>query len=501
MFNWLKKQPPQERIEPVAHSFFDSETRQMPPSYADTIAHIAAQHRKLHGEGAMDDVSGANPAKMLLGMPTTISDQLGNWFASQSFIGYQMCAILAQHWLVAKACSMPARDATRNGYDIVTTDGTPIPDDVDKTLQEYDKKYRIRWQAEQFVRMGRIFGIRIALFDVESTDPEYYEKPFNPDGVAKGSYRGISQVDPYWCVPVLVGDELSNPAGRHFYEPTYWQINGKKYHRSHLIIFRNGEVPDLLKPVYMYGGVPVPQLIMERVYGAERSAAEAPMLVQSKRTNVWLTSMDQFIAKGDKAIERLQEWVRFRDNHGIKLGDKDTEDFKQFDTALSELDNVIMTQYQLVAAAANVPATKLLGTAPKGFNSTGEYEEKSYHEELESIQEHDLTELIERHHLLVQKSFCEEVVPTSIHWKPTDSPTAQQLAERNKLKADTFGALVQAGAIDGEDVRNAVVKDPDFGLDDLGTMEADPLEALGFTEEEMQAAQALGLSDEEAGQG
>ena len=84
MFNWLKKQPPQERIEPVAHSFFDSETRQMPPSYADTIAHIAAQHRKLHGEGAMDDVSGANPAKMLLGMPTTISDQLGNWFASQS---------------------------------------------------------------------------------------------------------------------------------------------------------------------------------------------------------------------------------------------------------------------------------------------------------------------------------------------------------------------------------------------------------------------------------
>ena len=30
-----------------------------------------------------------------------------------------------------------------------------------------------------------------------------------------------------------------------------------------------------------------------------------------------------------------------------------------------------MTQYQLAASVANVPATKLLGTQPKGFNATG----------------------------------------------------------------------------------------------------------------------------------
>ena len=60
-----------------------------------------------------------------------------------------------------------------------------------------------------------------------------------------------------------------------------------------------------------------------------------------------------------------------------------------------------MSQYQLVAAAANVPATKLLGTTPKGFNATGEYEEASYHEELESIQANDLSRLLARHHLCV----------------------------------------------------------------------------------------------------
>jgi len=219
-------------------------------------------------DGAMD--SDADTFKMMAQMPSMMSARLADWYSSQGFIGWQMCAMLGQNWLINKACTMPARDATRNGFDVVTDDGSKLPDDALKLLKKYDKKYRIRWNSEQFVRMGRMFGIRVAIFQVESTDPYYYEKPFNPDGITKGSYKGIAQVDPYWMSPLLAGDEVSNPASQHFYEPMYWQINGRKYHRSHLVIFRNGELPDILKPMYMYGGLPVPQLIMERVYGAER---------------------------------------------------------------------------------------------------------------------------------------------------------------------------------------------------------------------------------------
>lgn len=502
MFNWRKEETKPKAEKKPAYWDVNMENGDASAMYANTIAEIHQAHKALEASAsgaAMDSSAVSSAAKVLAMPPTSISTQLANWYASQSFIGYQLCAILSQHWLIAKACAMPARDATRNGYDVVTTDGSEISNETVKVLQKYDKQYRVRWNAEQLVSMGRIFGLRIALFDVESTDPEYYEKPFNPDGVAKGSYKGISQIDPYWCVPELVGSELNNPASRHFYEPTYWNINGKKYHRSHLIIFRNDEVPDLLKPVYLYGGKPVPQLIMERVYGAERSAGEAPLLVQSKRTNVWLTNLEKFIAKGDEGIRRLTDWIRFRDNHGIKLGSKDDDAFQQFDTSLTDLDEVIMTQYQLVAAASGVPATKLLGTTPKGFNSTGEYEDTSYHETLESIQAHDLTELVERHHLLTMLSFGDEVVNTTVHWKPTDSPTAAQLAERNKLKADTYMSLVQAGAIDSQDVRGVISKDPDFGFGDmgLGTSDGDEmLKDLGFSETELDAAHEIGLTDE-----
>ncbi|TCJ96156.1 hypothetical protein EV694_1708 [Volucribacter psittacicida] len=468
--------------------------------FIEQLNRIVLSNNRLTGNsGNIATDSDNQSLKMNLVAPDTISVAIANWFAAHSFIGYQMCALLAQNWLINKACSIPARDATRNGYDIISTDGSEIPDDIIKALQKYDKQYRLRWNCEQFVRMGRIFGIRLALFDIESDDPEFYEKPFNLDGVTKGSYKGIIQIDPYWCIPMLVGEELSNPASQNFYEPTYWQINGKKYHRSHLIIFRNSEVPDLLKPVYLYGGLPVPQLIMERVYGAERTASESLGLVTSKRTTVWLTNMAMFAADAENNSQKLKQWVSYRDNYGVKVGDKDGDQLQQFDTALGDLDEVIMTNYQLVAAASNVPATKLLGTTPKGFNSTGEGEAKNYHEELESIQEHDLTELVERHHQLVIKSCGLESIETTINWRPVDSPTAQELAERNKLKADTYSALVMCGAIDGADVRYRLASDPDSGFHDMGEQDNEHklLEELGLTEDVIHSINELERGNDE----
>src|SRR5208283_727514 len=104
---------------------------------------------------------------------------------------------------------------------------------------------------------------------------------------------------------------------------------------------------------------------------------------------------------------RMQQFVFNRDNYGVKFVGLE-DGYERLDTSLADLDAVIMTQYQLVAAIANVPAVKLLGTSPKGFNTTGEFEEANYHEELSSIQSHDLTPLIERHHLLVIHS---EIAP------------------------------------------------------------------------------------------
>jgi phage-related protein (TIGR01555 family) len=395
------------------------------------------------------------------------------WFASHSWIGYNMSAVMMQHWLIDKACLMPARDAIRQGYEITSNGGDELTPEIVEAMQQADRKYGINSAMQEVVHMGRGYGIRVAIFKVKSTDPQYYEKPFNIDGVTPGSYVGIQQVDPMWCAPELTDASVSDPSNMLFYTPVFWRIAGQRYHHSHLFVYIPYPVPKLLKPAYRYGGVSLPQRIYERVYAAERTANEAPQLAMTKRLTVFKTNTDTALANMSKFASAMEQWAAWRDNYGVKICDKEVEDIQQHDTALGDLDTVIMTQYQLVAAIANVPATKLLGTQPKGFNATGEYEAENYRQELECIQS-DLTPMLERHHQLVMKSYVgpkfEVSVDTSVAWAALDSPTADEYATINKTKAETDNLLVQMGAIDGMDVRARITADKDsdhFGLAEI----------------------------------
>lgn len=397
------------------------------------------------------------------------------WFGSMGFIGHQTCAIIAQHWLISKACWMPGKDAARNGYEITSVDGSDIETEKLDYLRRLDERYKIKENLEQFVGMGRVFGVRHAIMYVESPDPEYYLKPFNLDGVLPGTYRGISQVDPAWITPELGPEAMNDPLSLTFFEPTYWRIGTRLIHHSHIFIYRTEQVPDILKPTYLYGGVPLPQKLAERVYAAERTANEAPLLALSKRSTTYKTDVEAAMLS-DSFNQKMQEWADFRDNWGIRFVSHDDEVQIQ-DSTLADLDALIMTQYQLVAAIAGVPAVKLMETTPKGFNSAGTYESKSYHEGLGTIQANDLTPLLQRHHAMCIRS---DVIPkfgggmfrTVVSWRPTDMPTSAEWAEINLKKATTDKTLVETGAIDGLDVRKRVQNDPDSGF--FGIEDAEP---------------------------
>lgn len=416
------------------------------------------------------------------------------WYAEKTFIGYQLCAMLAQQWLISKACLMPAKDATRNGFEISVADGTEVSPEVVDAIKKADTRLNLNKNLIEFVQMGRVFGIRVALFNVkmdnELLQDEYYENPFNADAVTPGSYQGISQIDPYWITPQLDNEAAGNPSSINFYEPTWWIINGKKVHRTHLVIFRTEEVPDILKPTYIFGGVPIPQKIAQRVYAAEKTADEAPMLAMTKRLDVMKMDLAKAEMNPFKVAARLFQFTQRRDNYGVKTIGLDDE-MQQFDTSLTDLDAVIMSQFQLVAAASNVPAVKLLGTPPKGFNSTGEFEEANYHEELESIQSHDLTPLILRHHLLLIRS---EIAPnagvepfeTEINWNELDAMTTEEQAVINKTKAETGQALVNSGAIDGQDERDRIRNDPKSGY--IALVDEAPDEEDPFAESPIEGA-------------
>lgn len=513
MWPWRNKQPVSEPSN-ISSSFFSTDgnlpkpetvakrLQGMKQAMTLTFQRTAEDFVPVNASGeavAMDDAN-ATSLKTLsgMGMGGFIPETQFNWYCGQGFIGYQTAAIISQNWLVDKACSMPAKDAVRNGYEITVNDGTEADPEVLDYIREQDKKFEILRNCVEFVRLGRVFGIRVALFNVDSPDKDYYSKPYNPDGVRPGSYKGISQIDPYWITPELGMEAAGNPAAPDFYEPTWWRINGVRIHRTHLVIYRQDDLPDILKPAYLYGGIPIPQKIAERVYAAERTANEAPMLAMTKRLTVLKCDITQAIANQDAFNERMQYWTQLMNNFGVKIiGEGD--EVQQFDTSLAELDATIMTQFQLVAAASEVPATKLLGTQPKGFNATGEYEEASYHEMLASLQMRHLSPLVNRHHELLMRSHVAKkfgVAPfnTEVAWNELDEQTAAEQADTELKKAQAAQAYVEMGAVDGFDVRQKLIADKESGFNGI-----DPIveKGPGDREYELEMKEAAQSSESE----
>lgn len=416
---------------------------------------------------AMDSPNAGNPMSMtgltapFVGIPFT---QLC-WYASRGFIGYQLCAMVAQHWLVNKVCEMPGRDAMSNGYELSSaTEGEKLTTKQIKEIRKLDVRYRLHHNCVEAIKYMRVFGIRVVMFKIKTNDPLFYEQPFNIDGIKKGSYLGISQIDPYWMSPLLDTEAVADPSAIHFYEPTWWVINGKKIHRTHLVILRNSDVADILKPTYLYGGIPIPQMICERVYAAERTANEAPMLALTKRLYVQKMDMAAAMANQELLNEKLQWQNDTRDNFGtLAIGIEDEAD--QLDTTLTDLDEVIMSQFYLVCAAGNVPVTEIMETPPKGFNTTGEFSTHSYDRDLKTIQANDIQQILDRHYELLEKSEGTPAVENT--WNPIDTPNAKEQADINKVNADTGAVLVTSGAILGSDERKRIIGDKDSGYNQL----------------------------------
>lgn len=392
-----------------------------------------------------------------------INDQVLQHFQNRGFIGWSACAILAQHEIINRACAIPAEDAIAHGYTVKCESPTHKHDaDHEKSelpfLEEIKKLSDRMGMNDLCIQLDykkKVFGIGLAIPRVEGAD---YEKPYNPDGIAKGSYKGFAIVDPYWLTYELDSDAQDDPTSPDFYEPTYYRMpNGKRVHKSWIIRAVNSHVPDVLKPTYYFGGVPLPQMLYERVFCADKIANEAPLLAMTKRLLIADANVEELIGDDEHASKMLKMIEYFRDNFSIFFKKPNTQ-VSQIDTTLAEFNQLIMTQYQLVCTIAQMPATKLLKVTPTGFQSTGEYEWKDYAQALLDIRNNVYTPFLERHYeLLVRSSYPDRKdIKLSVRFNPIEVPTSAEIATQESRIAQLLNTLIRAGVITPEEARTVL---------------------------------------------
>ena len=478
LFETLTGENPETEKVPVhQHNYFNDLPRPLTDTEKENYYRMSVQRtdadlvvRSEKGV-AMDSAEDNNSASQAVynNMVGAIPDIIYSHFAAQGFIGYNACAILKQNWMISNACTVPAEDAIQPGYTLCNKDDTEVisEDELENFKAISYSKFHIDEICKQLEINKKVFGVGLA---VPCMDDDYdYENPFNIDGVKPNSYKGWSIVDPYWFAPELDEDAATNPASKYFYQPTWYRMpNGKRVHRSHCIVLTNSVIPDILKPTYFYGGIPLTQMIFQRVYAAEKVANEAPLLALTKRLLVVDANLENFVANQRDAEETLKTISWLRDNFGVAIK-RPGDQIQQIDTGLTDFDSLIMTQYQLVASIAQMPATKLLKTTPKGFNATGEFELKDYIQLLQSIQENDMKPLIERHNLLLAKSKFNKDMQIVVKFNPIDMPTEADKASINQATASTLSTLTQSGIISPEEARARLKQDELAGFPTIDT--------------------------------
>lgn len=445
----------------------------------ETVSHDSKGNRKVESAYAFDEgvrEAAAKSAENKNAMSVSpqagdiINDTVWAHFGNDSYIGWSACAILAQNPVIHLACQIPAEDAIANGYELafadhkeadITGDGQP---DIDY-LTAVKKATKLMGIDDVCVKLDynkRVFGSGIAIPIIIDKDGKRLDmsKPFNPDGLKGKKYKGFKVVDPYWLAPQFEKDATTNPLNERFMQPTWYKLpDGSSIHHSWFVKVDNAEVADILKPTYYYGGMPLTQMIYKRVWCAEKTANEAPLLAMSKRMLVVDANVQQIIKNKSYVYKLMSVITKCRNNFGVFFKSP-TSNIQQIDTTLTDFEECMFSQYQLVAAIAQMPATKLLQTTPKGFNSTGEFEWKIYAQKLVTIQDREYKPLIEKHIEILTATEGKHRLMT-VTFNPVDAPSEKDKAEIESMKSNTRANYVQNGILAPEEVREVLRNDED----------------------------------------
>lgn len=444
--------------------------------------------RSINNMVAVDTKTGNRVAMDGIYKPATYENDLPLFmipFFSHSFIGWQACALLTQNAYIRKACEIPARDAIAVDYKLHYADADDKDPNTDKEEEEQvlqdlkmlsDRKMKIKNICRDANIFKKTYG-QILVVPTFNVDIDMSE-PFDIKKIKKGTYTGMQIIQPFWVTYQMGVEQLNRPDRAGFYEPEYYTIpNRAKIHKSWIIKLVNGICPDILKPVYYYGGIPLTQMIYERVYCAEKVANEAPKLALTKRLLTIDGDVYNLTANSDSAYETLQTVASIRDNFGFMVKEKDTA-VNQIDTSLTDFDALIMTQFQLVAAIAEMPVTKLMKTQLKGLANSGDYEMKDYAQNLKEIQESDFNRILLWHYQLLSMSEKGKDLNIDIVWDEIDTPTALEQAQIESQQAQTDATYVGSGIIDATEVRTMLRSNDDSRFHNLSEEMPDDLEGM-----------------------
>ena len=154
-------------------------------------------------------------------------------------------------------------------------------------------------------------------------------------------------------------------------------------------------------------------------------------------------------------IKRLSLAAAQKGIHGDLLIDSE-ESFTRNSASFANLDKIMERFAVLVGATQGIPASKFLGQAPSGLNSTGEGELKNYYDDIKTMQTLEIQPAMQiLDECLIRSALGSRPDDISYLWAPLAQPSSKEIAETGEKLANTIKTLVDTGLYEGDELREA----------------------------------------------
>lgn len=281
--------------------------------------------------------------------------------------------------------------------------------------------------------------------------------------IGKGGLAYINVVSRWHLTFGQLNDDATDPG---YGEPVMWQLTAKggqvQVHPSRVITFR-ADTSAALAGVAAYGadaywGMSTVQHVIDAVKDSDTArAAFATLMSKARLTRVGIPGLTEIVAttEGEIAIgKRLETLALAESLYNTSIYDSgmgaDSGGEKIDDIAynFAGAKDILNAYAEFVAAIADIPATRLLGRAPEGMNSSGDSQQKDWARRIRADQTLKLKPCMDQLDRFLVPSAMGNT-PAKVDWDfdALEAPDEDKTAARFKTVADGLKIVADLNAM------------------------------------------------------
>lgn len=371
-------------------------------------------------------------------------------------------SLYRDNWVVQNVVGLMVDDMLREWF---TVKGQLSPEQLED-LAKIERQTQLKERLNEGLRWGRLYGGAAGLILIKGQEG-MLDKPLDLETVLPGSFAGLYILD-RWCGIVPDMGLVSDMTDPDFNLPEYYNINNAegrmiaRVHHSRIIRFTGRELPYLEKIAELYWGESEIEALYKDIVAHDNVSANMTALTfQANINTMEVQNLEQLFSIGSVEQQKrfwkvMQNQSVVKSNFGIQLVNKGDQ-IKNTQYTFTGLQEVYESMCHNLCGASHYPMTKLFGRSPAGLNSTGEGDLKNYYDYIDSQRESKLRPILEKLLPILAVSTWGGIPEgIEIAFPPLWTPTAKEIADIAKGKAEAIVSVFQAGLMQADTAQKEI---------------------------------------------